>query len=101
MRPLYVEVLVKAPIDRLWELTQDPVQHARWDLRFSRIVPTEDLDGGTLRFRYELALGFRTVTGTGTSAGERHRADGTRSSPRCATAGGTGGTPRWTAAPGS
>jgi hypothetical protein len=80
MRPLYVEVLVKAPIDRLWELTQDPVQHARWDLRFSRIVPTEDLDGGTLRFRYELALGFRTVTGTGTSAGERHRADGTRTS---------------------
>jgi hypothetical protein len=80
MRPLYVEVLVRAPMDRLWELTQDPVQHARWDLRFSRIVPVEDLAGGAVRFRYERSMGPRTITGTGTSVGERRRPDGTRTS---------------------
>ncbi|WP_277208672.1 SRPBCC family protein [Isoptericola croceus] len=77
MRALYVEVVVRTTLDRLWALTQDPEQHVRWDLRFSRIVPTGELPGGGTRFRYERAIGPRTIRGTGTSLGERHAPDGT------------------------
>ncbi len=30
---IYVEMPVAASLDRLWQLTQDPVLHARWDPR--------------------------------------------------------------------
>ncbi|PRZ06998.1 polyketide cyclase/dehydrase/lipid transport protein [Isoptericola sp. CG 20/1183] len=80
MRALYVEVTVRTTMDRIWELTQDPEQHARWDLRFSRIVPTGTTATGATRFRYERALGPHTIRGTGTSLGERHGPDGTRTS---------------------
>ena len=39
-RGIYVEVRVAAPLDMVWELTQDPEQHVRWDVRFSEILPT-------------------------------------------------------------
>ncbi|WP_150308510.1 SRPBCC family protein [Planctomonas psychrotolerans] len=79
-RAIYVEVYVAADIDRVWELTQDPVLHARWDLRFSRITPVEDLAEGGYRFRYERALPLHTIHGTGTSLGERESANGARTS---------------------
>ena len=34
---IYVEILVRAPMDALWSHTQIPALHERWDLRFSRI----------------------------------------------------------------
>ena len=34
---IYVEILVRAPMDALWSHTQMPALHERWDLRFSRI----------------------------------------------------------------
>ena len=34
---IYVETLIRAPMDALWEHTQDPTLHERWDLRFSTI----------------------------------------------------------------
>ena len=34
---IYVEILVRAPMDALWAHTQTPALHERWDLRFSRI----------------------------------------------------------------
>ena len=34
---LYVEILMKADMDKLWQYTQTPELHARWDLRFSTI----------------------------------------------------------------
>ncbi len=79
-RGIYVEVFIRAPIDRVWELTQSPTLHARWDLRFSAIRPLEDLDGGGYRFEYERSMPLRTIRGVGTSLGERSRPDGTRTS---------------------
>ena len=35
---IYVECLIKAPLDTIWALTQHPEMHQRWDLRFSRIT---------------------------------------------------------------
>lgn len=78
--PIHVEVLVRADLDRVWELTQDPARHSRWDARFSRITPVEDLDDGGYRFRYELRLPGRTLRGTGTSLGERWSDSGARTS---------------------
>lgn len=80
VQPLYVETHVRAPVERLWELTQNPALHSRWDLRFSRIVPVEDLPDGGVRFRYERSAVLRTITGTGTTVGEKRRPDGTRTS---------------------
>lgn len=79
-RALYVEITIHAPIERVWELTQDPEQHARWDARFSSIVPTSVRDDGTQEFRYELDLGVHTIRGTGVSRGDRISARGERTS---------------------
>ncbi|MCC2321170.1 SRPBCC family protein [Cellulomonas xiejunii] len=78
--PIYVETHIRASLDRVWDLTQDTQQHPRWDGRFSRITPVEALPTGGYRFRYELRLPLHTLAGTGTSLGERHRPDGTRTS---------------------
>lgn len=77
---IYVEILIDADLDRVWELTQNPALHSRWDLRFSSITPLEDLVGGGYRFAYLLRLPLHTIRGTGTSIGERRRPDGTRTS---------------------
>lgn len=66
---IYVEIPVSAPMDRLWHLTQDLSCHSRWDLRFSRIIPTNAAE--PLTFRYEFRLPFHTIHGTGTSLGTR------------------------------
>lgn len=79
-RPVYVSIRIRASLDRVWELTQDPAQHARWDVRFSSITPTGALDGGGIRFRYERRVTGIRVTGSGTTIGERDRPDGTRTS---------------------
>lgn len=78
--PLYVEVLIRAPLDRVWLLTQDPAEHSRWDLRFSSITPGEALASGGYRFTYARSLPLHTILGTGTSIGEKSRPDGTRTS---------------------
>lgn len=79
-RPLYVETLIRADLDRVWCQTQDPDAHARWDLRFTTIVSLPP-DDGPVRFRYLLrVLPGLVVAGIGTSVGERSRADGSRTS---------------------
>jgi uncharacterized membrane protein YphA (DoxX/SURF4 family) len=79
---IYVEILIRAPMDALWAHTQTPVLHERWDLRFSRIeyLP-RPLDTGPQRFRYttRIAFGFE-VSGEGETAGQRDQTDGSRSS---------------------
>ena len=75
-KPIYVETFIRAPFDKLWELSQDPEQHPRWDLRFSRIMPVSTGDDGLTHFRYEFGLPFHTIMGTGVSLGDRFRADG-------------------------
>lgn len=79
-RGLHVSIRIAAPLDEVWRLTQDPELHARWDLRFSRIVPVEPLPGGGTRFRYERRMPLHTIRGTGTTIGERRAADGTATS---------------------
>jgi hypothetical protein len=78
-RPIYVEARIDAPMDELWAATQDPEQHQRWDVRFSRITYEPMVDGEPQRFTYAttVAPGV-TVAGTGESLGDRDRADGTR-----------------------
>jgi hypothetical protein len=77
---IYVEVRIAAPLDMVWQLTQDPVQHVRWDVRFSEIVPTSPTDAGATRFTYTRRVPFRTVAGDGVSIGERNGRDGSRTS---------------------
>lgn len=78
--PIYVEILIRADLDRVWDLTQDTDLHPRWDLRFSSITPTGITENGASRFRYELRTPLRRMVGTGISLGERRRPDGTRTS---------------------
>ncbi|MDF2498439.1 MAG: hypothetical protein K0Q86_2071 [Arthrobacter koreensis] len=68
-KQVYVEIPVRAPLERLWELTQDPQNHPRWDLRFTAIIPAP----GTApqEFRYEFRLPLHTIHGTGASLGTR------------------------------
>lgn len=66
-RGIHVAAVTRSDVERLWALTQDPVRHARWDVRFGRITPTGE---GTFRYR---RFG---VAGTGTHAGERRSAVG-------------------------
>jgi hypothetical protein len=79
-RAIYVETLISADRDELWRLTQDPAQHQRWDLRFTRIeyLPGRD-DARGFRYSVRLLPGVQ-VAGTGTFAGERIRPDGTATS---------------------
>ncbi|WP_329221108.1 SRPBCC family protein [Streptomyces sp. NBC_01485] len=82
---LFVEARIRADLDEVWARTQDPAQHRRWDLRFTEIdyLPRGQGDGDDepQRFRYATrVLPFLTVAGTGVSAGERERPDGTRTS---------------------
>lgn len=74
--PIYVEIGIRASLERVWTLSQDPALHPRWDLRFSRIVPTGSDDHGLVRFRYEFRLPFHSIHGVGTSLGHRYRSDG-------------------------
>jgi hypothetical protein len=66
-------------MERLWDATQDPVQHQRWDVRFGSITYLPKVDDEPQRFTYAttVAPGV-TVAGTGESLGDRDRADGTR-----------------------
>ncbi|MCM3871370.1 MAG: DoxX-like family protein [Pyrinomonadaceae bacterium] len=79
---IYVEILVRAPMDALWAHTQTPELHERWDLRFSEIdyLPRAS-EAEPQRFRYATRIGFGLeVAGEGESVGEKDLADGSRSS---------------------
>jgi hypothetical protein len=43
---IYVEILVKAPIDELWTHTQTPELHEKWDLRCLAIAAASMSSGG-------------------------------------------------------
>lgn len=81
-RGIYVETKIRAPIDEVWEKTQAPHLHQRWDLRFSAIeyLPRPDASRPQ-RFRYATRIGFgMRVEGEGETVGVREGADGRRSS---------------------
>lgn len=89
-RRIYVETVIDAPMDALWEHTQDPATHARWDLRFGSITALQNKDaqnddaGSTetaQHFSYATTiLPGLTVAGTGTHAGQQRRQDGSATS---------------------
>ena len=69
-------------MDALWQYTQQPDLHERWDLRFTEIhyLPRRNEDEPQ-RFRYTTRLGFGLgIAGEGESVGQRDLADGSRSS---------------------
>ncbi len=79
-RSIRLETVIAADLQTVWHLTQDPELHARWDARFSRIVPTEQGDDGLWRFTYERRMLVHTIRGTGISLGSREGAGGARTS---------------------
>jgi hypothetical protein len=71
MKPIYVETFVKGSIADLWQLTQEPKAHERWDLRFSAIdyLPRAD-QMQPQRFRYTTRIGFGLhIAGEGETVG--------------------------------
>lgn len=79
---LYVGTRIRTDLELLWHRTQDPAQHQRWDLRFTEIswLPKDD-PAEPQHFRYATrVLPGLTLSGVGTAAGERHLADGSRTS---------------------
>src|SRR6266480_1264494 len=82
MSGIFVEILVRAPMEALWTHTQTPELHERWDLRFSQIeyLPKKH-EAEPQRFRYATRIGFGLdVSGEGESAGETDLENGSRSS---------------------
>jgi hypothetical protein len=79
---LYVELPIRTEMERLWQLTQDPALHQRWDLRFSTIRYLPKLDGeAPQRFLYETRIGFGlAIAGEGESTGTRSGTTGERTS---------------------
>ena len=69
--PIYVQIDIAGPVDRVWELTQTPALHERWDLRFTEIryLPRPD-PGQPQRFEYATRIGFGLgVRGLGETVG--------------------------------
>jgi DoxX-like protein len=79
---IYVEILVRAPMEELWAHTQTPSLHEQWDLRFSSIHYLPKIaEPDPQRFRYTTRVGFGlAVSGEGETVGERSLADGSWSS---------------------
>jgi len=65
---IYVERFVDGPLDLVWERTQEPDEHERWDLRFSEITYLPREDDEPQRFTYATRIGFGlAIEGTGES----------------------------------
>ncbi|HET6248040.1 MAG TPA: DoxX-like family protein [Tepidisphaeraceae bacterium] len=79
---IYVEIEIDAPLERIWEMTQKPQLHHRWDLRFSDIQYLSRPDPEQpQRFRYTTRIGMGMgVCGEGETAGSFDAPSGQRSS---------------------
>jgi uncharacterized membrane protein YphA (DoxX/SURF4 family) len=78
---IYVEILIRGNIDDLWEKTQQPKLHQRWDLRFSEIDYLLRESGHPQRFLYATRIGAGLrIDGAGESTGDRDDATGQRTS---------------------
>ncbi len=79
---LYIEIRMKADMDLVWRLTQEPSLHQRWGLRFTRIeyLP-KARDDDSQCFLYETRIGFgMAIRGTGESVAIRLSEDGAATS---------------------
>lgn len=77
---MYVEILIRVPLETVWRLTQEPSSHVRWDARFTTIEPVRVRPDGAQEFDYALDLGVHVLRGTGISLGTRESARGERTS---------------------
>jgi DoxX-like protein len=77
---IFVETDLACGPGTLWERTQDPAEHERWDLRFTGIEYAEPpAPGEPQRFDYTTRLGFGlAIRGGGETVAERDRPDGSR-----------------------
>ncbi|NQX12928.1 SRPBCC family protein [Microbacteriaceae bacterium VKM Ac-2855] len=64
----------------MWDATQDPREHVRWDVRFSEIVPEPVERGAAAHFTYVRRSPVHDVHGRGVSIGDRWQAGGGRTS---------------------
>jgi len=66
-RKIVVEAIIPAPVETVWERTQNPVEHIRWDIRFNDIRYREDRDQrGFSLMDYRTRIGFGiAVSGIG------------------------------------
>jgi hypothetical protein len=71
-RGIYVEILIRESVGRIWELTQDPALHERWDLRFTHIRYLPRASGDEPQgFQYQTRIGFGLrIRGTGETVGQ-------------------------------
>jgi uncharacterized membrane protein YphA (DoxX/SURF4 family) len=78
---IYVEILIRCSMDDLWQKTQEPKLHERWDLRFSQIDYLPHLPGEPQKFLYSTRIGAGLrISGEGESVGERDDQTGQRTS---------------------
>jgi uncharacterized membrane protein YphA (DoxX/SURF4 family) len=71
MAGIYVEIEIQCPMDDLWERTQSPKVHRRWDLRFTDIEYLHrSASSQPQRFLYETRIGFGLrIAGEGETLG--------------------------------
>jgi uncharacterized membrane protein YphA (DoxX/SURF4 family) len=78
---IYVEIPIRANMEDLWEKTQNPQLHQRWDLRFTQIEYLPRQGEEPQRFLYRTRIGFGLkIDGQGESVGERDEEGGERTS---------------------
>jgi hypothetical protein len=78
---IYVEIPIRGSMNELWEKTQNPELHQRWDLRFTQIQYLPRESEKKQKFLYCTRIGFGLkIDGRGESTGTRNGDDGTRTS---------------------
>src|SRR5207248_769928 len=72
---------IHASMDELWEKTQNPQLHQRWDLRFTQIeyLPRQGEDPQRFLYRTRIGFGLK-IDGQGESVGECDGNGGSRTS---------------------
>src|SRR5690242_12806227 len=81
---IYVETRIQGQLADLWEKTQDPQLHQRWDARFSSIKRlSRDNELPSETFHYSTRMGFGiSIAGEGETIGLRDQSDRCTSSLR-------------------
>jgi uncharacterized membrane protein len=78
---IYVEILIRCSLDEIWDKTQEPKLHQRWDLRFSEIDYLTREPGQPQKFLYATRIGGALrILGAGESTGEHDDVSGQRTS---------------------
>jgi hypothetical protein len=78
---IYVEIPICGSIEELWEKSQNPALHERWDLRFSQIKYLPRAVDEAQKFLYRTRIGFGVkIDGEGESSGSKNDDSGARTS---------------------